>query len=719
MYRFLVVLGACCAFAQTPEQNAQALLNHAMQAQQAGQLDEAVASYRTLLAKYPNIAEIRSNLGAALAAQGKYEEAAQEYKRSLAVKPNPQVRVNLGLAHYKSGDIVAATNTFRAAHAELPDNLQVVTLLSDCYLRSGRNQDVIDLLTPIQQAHPDEPAFQYLLGTALVRHGDAAKGQVIIDQILRRGESAEAHLLMGTTRYAANEFAEAREEFKKSAALNPELPDVFAYLGLALLATGDQAGARTAFERELASNPNNFESNLHLAAILRNDDQPDAALQRLQRALQVRPDDPGARYQVASIEISKGQLSKAQSNLESLIAAQPDFIEAHVSLATVYFRQKRKADGDKEREIVAKLTAERQKVNEIGAKAATNEPAQDHAALGRKALDDKDYPRAVSELAVAAKAEPKAPEVQSMYGRALLMTGDPDAAESAFRAAVESNPDDRSANLGLAQVAIARRQFAAALPLARHALELQPDNTQAKMCLAEALVGNGHVSDARPYAEQAVAQLPDSEQAHRTLSQVYTSLHEAGKAAAESKKADQLAEQADPGPSRDEPAPDFALPDAATGKVVRLSSFHGKSPVAIIFGSYSCPNFRASADALKSMQQRYGRRVPFLLVYVREAHATGQWQSTRNLREDVALAPAATMTEKEEHAAMCSRKLHLPFPALVDGMDGAVEAAYNAWPSRAYLLSKEGTIVYSTRLDELEFQPARMEAALRRLTTTN
>ena len=42
-------------------------------------------------------------------------------------------------------------------------------------------------------------------------------------------------------------------------------------------------------------------------------------------------------------------------------------MEAHVSLATVYYRLKRKADGDRERATVLKLNAEKQAA-EPGAK---------------------------------------------------------------------------------------------------------------------------------------------------------------------------------------------------------------------------------------------------------------------------------------------------------------------------------------------------------------
>jgi hypothetical protein len=40
------------------------------------------------------------------------------------------------------------------------------------------------------------------------------------------------------------------------------------------------------------------------------------------------------------------------------VAEEPKFVEAHVSLATVYYRLKRKEDGDRERAIVKDLSLE-------------------------------------------------------------------------------------------------------------------------------------------------------------------------------------------------------------------------------------------------------------------------------------------------------------------------------------------------------------------------
>ncbi len=369
MYRFLAVsmLGAV-AYAQAS--SPQALLQHAMVAQQAGRFEEAVRDYRQILEKYPNIFEIRSNLGASLAGEGLYTDAIAEYGRALALKSNPQVRLNLALAYYKLGDLQLAVKTLREVHAEEAANVQAVTLLADCYLKLGQNKQVVALLTPIQKSQPDDRTYIYLLGTALIRNGQTGEGQIMIDKILRDGDSAQSKMLMGTVKYMVADYAGARDDFQRAVELNGSLPEAYAYYGMALLSTGDQAGARKAFEQELKSDPNNFVSNLHMGVLLRQDDDFDHALDYLRHALQIRPGDPGVRFQIASVESSQNHLSEATRDLESLVKDSPGFIEAHVALATVYFREKRKADGERERAVFARLNAARSARTEVAAKTA-------------------------------------------------------------------------------------------------------------------------------------------------------------------------------------------------------------------------------------------------------------------------------------------------------------------------------------------------------------
>jgi hypothetical protein len=138
----------------------------------------------------------------------------------------------------------------------------------------------------------------------------------------------------------------------------------------------------------------------------------------------------------------------------------------------------------------------------------------------------------------------------------------------------------------------------------------------------------------------------------------------------------------------------------------------------LVFGSYTCPNFRGAASILNHLYPEYKKDVPFYLIYIREAHSTQDWASTQNQREAITLQPATNMDERGDHATMCVRKLHIEFPTLLDNMNGGAEKAYAAWPSKAYLLDTHGRIIFRSGLSEQEFKPEQLEAALRKARTT-
>ncbi len=357
----ILCLCACLAplvRAQAPEE---ATLRHAIELHQAGDLEGAISEYRVYLKHNPDSVIAHSNLGAALSRSGRYEDAIGEYRHALEKDPaNLPVRINLALSYYKSADVSSAAQELVTVVARQPKNSQAVFLLADCYLQLGEYKKVIDLLVPLEKQSPDDKGLMYLLGTAFIRDKQPARGQMLVDRILREGESAEARLLLGTTKMNAQEFAEALPDLKKAVELNPKLPDVYSYYGLALLTTGDMAAAADAFRKELESNPNDFVSNLQLGVVLKQEQQYDQARTSFERALRVRPADPGVRYQLATLDLMAGDLAQACSKLEQLTKETPQFVEAHVSLATVYYRLKRKADGDHERELVLKLNAENQ-----------------------------------------------------------------------------------------------------------------------------------------------------------------------------------------------------------------------------------------------------------------------------------------------------------------------------------------------------------------------
>jgi tetratricopeptide (TPR) repeat protein len=334
-----------------------AVFNRAVQLQEAGDLEAAASEYQRFLVSQPRNIEALSNLGVIQARLGRYDEAITAYRKALEFAPNnASVRMNLALAFYKSGRCADAMGEFDMVLGSNPGHPNVLLLKGDCLVQMGEYKRAADLLAPLESTHAEERVFNYVYGMALLQDGRTEAGLKQIDRILKDGDSAEAHLMMGISQRMAADYGAARDEFKRAIERNPDLPLAHSLYGQMLLTTGDREGARQAFARELTSNPGDFDANLYTGVILKEEQRIDEARRFFERALQARPGDPGARYQMATVYLSTGENTRALELLEALVAESPAFIEARVSLATVYYRLKRKADGDREREKVAELT---------------------------------------------------------------------------------------------------------------------------------------------------------------------------------------------------------------------------------------------------------------------------------------------------------------------------------------------------------------------------
>jgi tetratricopeptide (TPR) repeat protein len=289
--------------------------------------------------------------------------------------------------------------------------------------------------------------------------------------------------------------------------------------------------------------------------------------------------------------------------------------------------------------------------------------AETHYLLGSAALEAGNTLEALENLSKALELNPKLPSLRAYYGQALLSTGDADGAVMAFDEALADDPNDFDAHYHLASILATRRQ----------------------------------VEEARPHAERALQLRPRSQEVRELLESL--------------DDPDSLPRFDDSSPLVGQQAPDVVL-QRLDGSAYRLSALRGR-PVLLAFGSYTCPWFRHGAPFLNRLHERYGDRVEFRMVYIREAHPEGgEWESTINQRDGVSLPVARSMGERAEHAAVCRRSMDVAYETTLDAMDGAAEEAFDAYPSRAFVIDREGTVTFSTGLDEQRLHEEAVEAAL-------
>lgn len=346
----LLLLSFLCALAQQPD--AGDLLRRAVAAHQRHDFARAIADYRLVLDKHPELTSVRVNLAAALVDTGKLDDAIAV----LGAVPGPDrasapVLQGLALAYYRKDDLAAAARELEKLHAAQAGDLRVTSMLADCYLRTGAPGKALALVEPAAAAHPDNAELSYQLGTALLRSGRPNDALMPLE----RAATADGYLLAGATALDLGQFQRARGDLEKAVRMNPEIPGAWSWAGMARDRVSDEEGAKQAFRKALELDPRDFEANLHLGAILYRERELQAASPFLQRALEIRPSSDLAQYAMALVQSASGDVNGAVAGLESVTKTSPDWLEPHVKLASLYFRLHRQADGHREQEIVEKL----------------------------------------------------------------------------------------------------------------------------------------------------------------------------------------------------------------------------------------------------------------------------------------------------------------------------------------------------------------------------
>jgi hypothetical protein len=130
---------------------------------------------------------------------------------------------------------------------------------------------------------------------------------------------------------------------------------------------------------------------------------------------------------------------------------------------------------------------------------------------------------------------------------------------------------------------------------------------------------------------------------------------------------------------------DFELPIAQTGKTYRLSDDAGKVRV-FMFGSITNPPARFQLPLWEALQQKFDtNQVRLFMIYGRELHP-GDQKTYRDY--------PAPKSEHEKLAYAQELGNTVRIPVLVDGLNDAVSDLYGRAPNAAYVVDKDGTLIF-------------------------
>ena len=354
----LLLYGARLA-AQAPSPESDEQFARGVRLQQAGDLAGARSAYEAALKLSPRRIDALSNLGLVYGGLRQYDRAVQALERAHDVDPKqPTVLFNLGLAYLQAGQNDNARRTLTLLAGLPGSNYLARHYLGVSLLKLNRIPEGIVELEAVASAHPEDIEAVYTLASVCITSKQLDKARRLVETVISRQDTAEAHLIAGSFWMAAQDYRQAVVELRRAQELNPALPELGASLGGAYAMTGSREMAMQLFEEHLRAHPSDFDTLAFLGWLYLESDRLDDGEKALTKAREIKPADLEVMFQLARIARARERFQEAEALLQRVVAAKPDHVRAHVLLAQTYFRLKKTADGNREREIVRRLNAE-------------------------------------------------------------------------------------------------------------------------------------------------------------------------------------------------------------------------------------------------------------------------------------------------------------------------------------------------------------------------
>ena len=334
----------------------------ALDLEQQGKNAEAEAAWRLYLKAHPSSPEPYAHLGLLEARQEHYAEAAPLYRKALALNPAiPGLRLNLGLALFKGGELKQAIVEFKSllksqgpaaaegerltiligmAHYGLAEYAEAVPYLQQAAARDTRN-----LPLRLALAHSCLWSRQY---------------QCVVNtnhEILSlNAESAEADMLVGEALDEMKDRNGAMAQFRAAIKVNPKTPDAHFSLGYVMWVLTQYPEAASEFQAELDNNPDHAQAMTYLADVDMQLGHADAALPLLEKAVKLDSEMELAHLDLGILYAGAGRPDDALREMKEAERLAPEDVNVHWRLGRLYRTMGRKDEAKAEFDKASQVT---------------------------------------------------------------------------------------------------------------------------------------------------------------------------------------------------------------------------------------------------------------------------------------------------------------------------------------------------------------------------
>src|SRR5450755_1081900 len=414
------------ATASQQSQNLDRKFQTAVAQYESGRFAEATAQLETLLHEAPESFEVNELLGLVYSAQSQEAQANEHFEKAVRLKPDSAAaRTNLAANLARMGKLELAEVQFKKAVKLEPQNFDANHNLGELYARAGKVGNAAPFLEQAQRIDPSSYDNGYDLSLAYILTGRLTDARQLVQDLLKKKDTAELHNLLGEIEEKDGKFVPAANQYETAAHMDPSESNLFDW-GSELLIHRTLAPAIEVFQHAAERYPNSPRLLIGLGMALYSRGNYDEAVKSLLRAADLNPSDPGGYLFLSkAYDSSPGQADEVIQRFRRFAELQPRNPRASYYYAMSLWKGKRAQDPGLDLQQIESLL---KKAIALDAKFA-----EAYLQLGNLYSDQNKYTESIPEYERALELTPELADVHYRLGQAYVHTGEKDRAQQQFQ----------------------------------------------------------------------------------------------------------------------------------------------------------------------------------------------------------------------------------------------------------------------------------------------
>jgi len=291
----------------------------------AGKTDEAMQAYNAAIKINPDFPDAHSNLGNALVGQKKLDEAIEHFKKAIKGEPRmANFHFNYGIALFEKKQFKEAAEEYGTALRLQPNSADALNNMANLLNKENKFQEALGYALNALQLRPDSSEAHYNAATAFSGLDKNAEAISHLEAALKlRPDFAGAHYDLGIAFAMENKMEEAARHFREVIRLKPDDASGHSSLGNALASIKKLDEAVAEYKIALRILPDDAQTHHNLATALSEQGKLDEAIEHYRISVNSRGDDPDTHFNFGMALARQGKVAEALAQYKEALRLKP------------------------------------------------------------------------------------------------------------------------------------------------------------------------------------------------------------------------------------------------------------------------------------------------------------------------------------------------------------------------------------------------------------